>query len=169
MLIMARKLEGWKKTDASNKKGFEETDDQTSDIYGHKNDSDGEEETYMNKYANITIETENNYEIGSEDKEKFDKNFQLKKNISNIVNAINTKVKSIENFVSDITLLMEATSHQNVLNNENDEEQEEEEVKEPERNNMSSWFTSYSQQLMFESTNSIMKCFMFYVLKYILF
>ena len=99
---------GMEKTDPSIKTGFEETDDQISDIYAHTNGSDHEEETNMKKDDNITIgtETDYNYKIGSEDKENFTKNSQLKKNISNIVKAINTKVKAIENFVFDITLLI---------------------------------------------------------------
>ena len=160
---------GLEQTDPSIKTGFEKTDDQISDIYGHTNGSDHEEETNMKKDDNITIgtETDYNYKIGSEDKEKFTKNSQLKKNISNIVKAINTKVKSLENFVSDIALFIEATAHENVQNTENNEEQEE--GKEPERNNPGNWFTSHAQHLMFVSTNSLIKCFVFYVLKYIIF
>ena len=121
----------------------------------------------MKKDDNITIgtETDYNYKIGSEDKEKFTKNSQLKKNISNIVKAINTKVKSLENFVSDITLFIEATAHEDVQNNENHEEQNE--GKETERNNPNNWFTSRAQTLMFVSTSSLVKCFVFYFLKYI--
>ena len=139
-----------------------------SDIYGHTTGSDEQEETIKQKDDNITVETENDYKykIGSEDKENINKNSQLKKNISNIVKAINTKVKSLENFVSDITLFIEATAHENVQNTENDEEQEE--GKEPERNNASNWFTSHAEQLMFVSKNRLIKCVVFYVLKYII-
>ena len=87
---------------------------------------------------NYDIESEDLGEFQLEDKisteVKHKNNLKIMQNVSSILTALNSKVKSIEYFVSDITLLMETTVQQQVQSFEHTENEEEEKESESDQN-----------------------------------